>query len=122
MANRYSAPNPKAVAAARHFQDVSAAGKSAPAMAPGAKKMLQNYNPPQPHVMHGPHSHSAAADAANLHLHGAPQPTPRSQANRTNIRANVKNDEDHVEITNAPRGNNAKGKTETQRQAVGPNV
>lgn len=112
MANRYS--NPHTGMGTDHRMETGEAPIKSSRFTAGAETRSPTHNPKQPHLglPIAPHTHVEAAKAVNVHFNAngkpsglpAPSPTPRSEANKTNIRANVKKDFDAVEVTNAPKG------------------
>lgn len=120
MANRYfnSTGKPSEAGPGGHYTIGAAPVK--PTRFTTGGHMPPTKNPAQPHLglNLGPHTHAGATRAVNdvckapalkpgtqaTLVTPAAEPTPKSMANRTNIKAVIRNDQDHVELVNPPKG------------------
>lgn len=120
MANRYFNPvtKPSESGAMGNFQE---GAPQKPTRFTSGGHMPPTKNPAQPHLglNLGAHTHAGATRAVNDMCKApalkpgtqatlqtpAAEPTPKSMANRaTNIKAVIRNDQDHVELVNPPKG------------------
>lgn len=118
MANRYFNPvtKPSEAGATGNFQE-GAPKKPTRFTSGGHTSPTHNPQYPWCGLPIGNHTHVEAAKAVNgmmaparkpgtqaTLVTGTPMDTPKSMANRMNIKAVIRNDQDHVELVNPPKG------------------